>query len=83
MGLILGSGRYPGEGHGNPLQYSCLENPMDRGAWQTVVHGVTRVGHDSVTTPPPPGQLLPPFGLCAATSEITTHFQKITGTALP
>jgi len=56
---------------------------MDRGAWQTVVHGVTRVGHDSVTTPPPPGQLLPPFGLCAATSEITTHFQKITGTALP
>ena len=32
-GLIPGSGRSPGEGHGNPLQYSCLENPMDRGAW--------------------------------------------------
>ena len=32
-GLILGSGRSPGEGNGNPLQYSCLENPMDRGAW--------------------------------------------------
>ena len=32
-GLILGFGRSPGEGHGNPLQYSCLENPMDRGAW--------------------------------------------------
>ena len=32
-GLILGLGRSPGEGHGNPLQYSCLENPMDRGAW--------------------------------------------------
>ena len=33
VGLIPGSGRSPGEGHGNPLQYSCLENPMDRGAW--------------------------------------------------
>ena len=33
VGLISGSGRSPGEGHGNPLQYSCLENPMDRGAW--------------------------------------------------
>ena len=36
----------PGEGDGNPLQYSCLENPMDREAWQATVHGVTRVGHD-------------------------------------
>ena len=35
--LILGSGRSPGEGNGNPLQYSCLENPMDRGAWQATV----------------------------------------------
>ena len=35
---IPGSGRSPGEGNGNPLQYSCLENPMDRGAWQTIVH---------------------------------------------
>ena len=40
-GLIPGSGRSPGEGHGNPLQYSCLENPMDREAWQTTVHEVT------------------------------------------
>ena len=40
-GLISGSGRYPGEGNGNPLQYSFLENPMDRGAWQATVHGVT------------------------------------------
>ena len=40
-GLIPGSGRPPGEGNGNPLQYSCLENPMDRGAWQATVHGVT------------------------------------------
>ena len=36
------------------LQHSCLENPMDRGAWQATVHGVTRVGHDLVTKPPPP-----------------------------
>ena len=35
VSLILGSGRFPGGGHGNPLQYSCLENPMDRGAWQS------------------------------------------------
>ena len=42
------------EGNGNPLQYSCLENPMDRGAWQATVHGVARVGHDLVTKPPPP-----------------------------
>ena len=39
---ILGMGRYPGEGNGNPLQYSCLGNPMDRGAWQATVHGVTK-----------------------------------------
>ena len=38
-GLILGSGRSPGGGNGNPLQYSCLENPVDRGAWQATVHG--------------------------------------------
>ena len=39
-GSIPGSGRSPGEGNGNPLQYCCLENPMDRGAWQAPVHGV-------------------------------------------
>ena len=38
-GLIPGSGRSPGEGNGNPIQYSCLENPMGRGAWQATVHG--------------------------------------------
>ena len=42
LGLISGSGRSPGEGSGNPLQYSCLENPMDRRAWQPTVHGVTK-----------------------------------------
>ena len=41
LGFIPGSGRSPAEGNGNPLQYSCLENSMDRGAWQVTVHGVT------------------------------------------
>ena len=41
-GLILGLGRCPGEGNGNPLQYSCLENSMDRGAWWATVHGITK-----------------------------------------
>ena len=41
-GLIPGSGRSPRGGHGNPLQYSCLENPMDRGAWRATVHGVAK-----------------------------------------
>ena len=41
-GSILGSGRSLGEGNGNPLQYSCLENPMDRGAWWGTVHGVAK-----------------------------------------
>ena len=42
LGLIPGSGRSPGEGHDNPLQYSCLENPMDGGACRSAVHGVAR-----------------------------------------
>ena len=42
LGSIPGSGRSPGEGNGNPLQYSCLENPMDRGAWCATVHGVAK-----------------------------------------
>ena len=41
LGLIPGSGRYSGEGNGNPLQYSCLENPMDGEAWQATAYGVT------------------------------------------
>ena len=41
-GLIPRSGRSPGGGNGNPLQYSCLETPMDRGAWRAIVHGVTK-----------------------------------------
>ena len=41
-GLILGSGRSPGEGNGSPLQYSCPENSIDRGAWWAIVHGITK-----------------------------------------
>ena len=52
-GSIPGLGRLPREGNGYPLQYSCLENPMDRGAWWATVHGVARFGHDLVTKPPP------------------------------
>ena len=47
LGLIPGSGRFPGEGNGNPLQYSCLENPMDGGAWcRLLPMGSQRVTHD-------------------------------------
>ena len=42
VGLIPGSGRFPGERKGNPLQYSCLGHPMDRGAWRDTVHGVAK-----------------------------------------
>ena len=45
VGSIPGLGRFPGEGNGNPIQYSCLGNPMDRGAWWATVHGVTMPGH--------------------------------------
>ena len=48
-GSIPGLGRSPGEGNGNPLQYSCLGNPMEKGAWWATVHGVARVTHDLVT----------------------------------
>ena len=42
VGLIPGLGRFPGEGNGNPLQYSCLGNPLDRGAWWATVHSITK-----------------------------------------
>ena len=54
LGSNCESGRSPGEGNDNPLQYSCLENSMNRGAWQATVHGVARVGHDLATKPQPP-----------------------------
>ena len=46
---IPGSGRFPGEGNGDSLQYSCLENPVDGGIWQTIGHGLPRVGHNWMT----------------------------------
>ena len=46
LGLIPGLGRCPGEGNGYPLQYSCLENPMDRGAWWATVYGAQRVRYN-------------------------------------
>ena len=50
MGSVPGLGRSPGGGNGNPLQYACLENPIDRGTWRAIVHGGhKRVGHDLVT----------------------------------
>ena len=53
LGSIPGLGRSPGKGNDNPLQYPCLENPMDREAWRARVHGVARVGHNLATKPPP------------------------------
>ena len=52
-GSIPGPGRSPGEGNGNSLQYSCLENPMDKGAWWATVHGAARGGQDLATNTPP------------------------------
>ena len=52
--VIYGSGRSPGEGNGNPFQYSCLENPMDRGARQATLQGAAKVRHDLATKQPPP-----------------------------
>ena len=49
-GLIPGSGRSPGEGNGNPLQYSCLGNPMDRGTWQATVHGLAELNTNEHST---------------------------------
>ena len=48
-GSIPGSGRSPGGEHGNPVEYSCLENPMDRGAWQAIVHRVAQSDMTEVT----------------------------------
>ena len=53
-GSVPGSGRSSREGNSNPLQYSCLGNPMDRGASQAIVQGSQRVGHDWASKPPPP-----------------------------
>ena len=56
LSSIPGSTRSPGEGNGNPLQYSCLENSMEGAIQPAPVHGVIGVGHDLATKPPPPPQ---------------------------
>ena len=75
VGSIPGSGRSPGRGNGSPLQYSCLENPMDRGTWWVMVHGSQRVRYDLATRPPPPGlgkhySLQPPLALRGSTRTL-------------
>ena len=65
LGSIPRLGRSPGEGKGNPLQYSCLENPIDRGTWWATIHGVARRGHNVVTKAPYFIWLFLLFTLCA------------------
>ena len=77
LGLIPGLGRSPGEGNGNPLQYSCLESPLDRGAWWATVHGVTRVRYDLATKPPMPGQQTPPKSQCHNPVKVYVLFIKV------
>ena len=76
----------------NPLQYSCLENPMDRGAWQATVHGVARVRHDLAAKPPPPVSVVKVihkstirYGSINAACQYmwASDFKKHHGTALP
>ena len=64
--LVFVNNKIPGEGNSNQLQYSCLGNPMDRGAWRATVHEVARVGRDLGTKPPPPTwEWLLEFHLCS------------------
>ena len=76
LGSIPGSGRSPGEGNGNLLQYSCLENPMDRGTWRATVHGVARVGHDLASKPPSSRALKPAIFFKPIFSHIRILFYK-------
>ena len=79
-GLIPGLGRSPGEGNGNPRQYSCLEKPMDRGAWWAIVHEVVRVGHDLATQPRPHGQQH--YSLCLKEAYLSHVFPPAAPTVL-
>ena len=77
-GLIPGFGRIPGEGNGNPLQYFCLENPTDRGAWQATVHGVTKEsGQDSMTKQQQQYELFPLHFLCLNSSLTKNIFGNL------
>ena len=68
-GSIPGSGSSPGERNGYPLQYSCLENPLDREASWTPAHGIARVGHDLPPEPPPPRR-------CVMRNSLTSSLQS-------
>ena len=84
LGLIPRSGRSPGEGNGNLLQYSCPENLMDREAWWATVHGVARVGYDLATKPPPPHLEQRP-GLPSRTKNfflVPSHSTEVAGVVL-
>ena len=80
LGLIPVSGRSPGEGASNPLQHSCLENPMDRGAWRPAVHGVARVKYDLATKPPPylNGLVIFPFSRWCSGKEFACQCRRCT-----
>ena len=69
QGSIPGLGRSPGEGDGYPLQYSCMENSMDREAWQAIIHGVARDRHNLATKPQP----AEPDGLQSIESQRLRH----------
>ena len=75
--MIPGPGRSPGEGNGNLLQYSCLENPKDRGAGQAKVHGVARVRHDLATKPPPAGLFNFPFDIFAGSFSVGGRVRSV------
>ena len=74
LGLISGSGRSPGEGNDNPLQYSCLENLLDREAWQATVHRIARVGHNLATKPPPRKEVRGQTGLAEGPQFLELEF---------
>ena len=76
-GLISGSGRSPGEGNGNQLQYSCLENPMDRGACRLQYMGSQRVGHDSAAEQGHVQPIISPF-LCIPFMPEQDSYQAFT-----
>ena len=75
VSLISGSGRSLEGGNGNPFQYSCLENPMDRGAWWATVHGMARVGYDLVSKPPPPVKISRKAALRKLFSKSSSHYK--------
>ena len=68
LGLIPGSGGSPGEGNSNSLQYFRLEKPMDKGAWWSTIHEITRIGRD-FTTHPPPQYIMNSFGKMGRTYQ--------------